>query len=372
MKVHVLHLLTRYILGKIWPPALLAAGVVSFVVVGGAVRSQMREIADKIPISQMAVGDIAQIGLYALPTMVGYIFPITFLLGIMFVFGRLAQHSELIAMKAAGIPLKRIVMPVVFLGMALSVAAFWVADQVQPWAYRRLIQLVTFELPLRMTVDALPTGVMHEVGDWRVYLGDREADGSLRDIVILQPKQEGANAFYADRARLVKRDGKTQLILNEGYYIPADPRQHFSFETMETSAPLPRAGKMAGAGEGFTLAQLRAEEARLAQVFQETSSLPAGVELRNIRLKIKNRLAFPLMCLAVSIVGAPLGARSKRTGHSYAFTLGLGLIGLYFVLRKLVELSLLLPLPLTIALGQIPNLLLCILGLILIWRVDRV
>ncbi|NLV44668.1 MAG: YjgP/YjgQ family permease [Candidatus Hydrogenedentes bacterium] len=367
-----MRLLTRYILGKIWPPALLAAVVISFVVVGGAVRTEMRDISERIPISQMALLDVIRIGFYALPTMVGYIFPITFLLGIMFVFSRLAQHSELTAMKAAGIPLKRVVMPVVLLGAVLSGVAFFVADQAQPWAYRRLIRLVTFELPLRMTVDALPTGVIHEVGDWRVYLGNREPDGTLRDIVILQPKEEGANAFYADSARLVKRGGETQLELQNGYFIPSDPKQHFSFESLVNTAPMPKATKMADTSEGYTLAQLRGEEARLSGLFEKTESLPVGVELRNIRLEIKNRLAFPLMCLAVSIVGAPLGARSKRTGQSYAFTLGLAIIGLYFILRKMVELPLLLPLSTTVALGQAPNMLLCMLGIVLIWRVDRV
>lgn len=367
-----MRLLTRYILGKIWPPALLAAVVISFVVVGGAVRTEMRDISERIPISQLAVVDVVRIGFYALPTMVGYIFPITFLLGIMFVFSRLAQHSELTAMKAAGIPLKRIVLPVVLLGAVLSGVAFWVADQAQPWAYKHLVRLVTFELPLRMTVDALPTGVIQEVGDWRVYLGGRDADGTLHDIVILQPKAEGADAFYADSARLVKRNGETQLELRNGYFIPNDPKQHLSFESLVNTAPMPKATKMADTSEGYTLMQLRAEEARLAGVFKETESLPVGVELRNIRLEIRNRLAFPLMCLAVSIVGAPLGARSKRTGRSYAFTLGLVIIGLYLVLRKMVELPLLLPLSVTVALGQTPNVLLCLLGIILIWRVDRV
>ncbi len=367
-----MRLLTRYILGKIWPPALLAALVISFVVVGGAIRTEMRAITERIPIGQMAVMDIVRIGFYALPTMVGYIFPITFLLGIMFVFSRLAQHNELAAMKAAGIPLKRIVLPVVLLGAVLSMVAFAVADRAQPWAYQRLVRLVTTELPLRMTVDALPAGVIHEVGDCRVYLGRREADGTLRDVVILQPREEGANAFYADSARLITREGDLQMELHNGYFIPSDPKQHFSFESLVNSAPMPKPMKVPSASEGLTLAALGQEERRLADLFRETEALPIGAALRNIRLIIINRLAFPLMCLSVSIVGAPLGARAKRTGQSYAFTLGLGIIGLYFILRKLTQLPILLSLPVTIALGQVPNIFLCLLGLALIWRVDRV
>ncbi len=367
-----MRLIDRYITGKIWPPALLAVLVISFVVVGGAVRSEMRDLLERIPLTQIAVLDIAQIAFYALPTLVGYIFPITFLMGIMFVFSRLAQCNELTAMKAAGIPLKRIVLPVVALGAVSSGLAFVVADQCQPWAYWRLMHLITEEMPLRMSVEQLPTGVMHEVGDWRIYLGRREPDGILRDIVILQPEEEGANAFYADSARITVADGRKHLELRQGLFIPSDPRRHFMFESLLKAPPTPTASKIPARSEGMTITELYAEEKRLAKRFEETSALPVGVELRDVRVEIKNRLAFPFMCLAVSIIGAPIGARSRKAGHSFAFTIGLAIIVAYFVLRKLVELPLLLPLSVTAALGQIPNLLLCVLGMALIWRVDRV
>lgn len=368
-----MHLITKYILGRIGPPAILAAVVISFVVVGGAVRTEMRSITARIPIGQLAVTDIARIAVYALPAMAGYIFPVTFLMGIMFVFGRMAQHNELTAMKAAGIPLKRLVMPVVLLGAVLSVAAFIVADWAQPWAYHRLAHMITAELPLRMTIDVLPAGIMHEIGAWRVYVGEREPDGALRDIVILQPFEDGANAFYARSAKFIlSQRGTPQLELHHGYFIPADPNQHFSFETLTHTAPMPEALKMSDSTDGLSLSELLAREMTLTERFRETGSLPTGIELRNIRLEIKNRLAFPLMCFAVSLVGAPLGARSKRSGHSYAFTLGLGILGVYFVLRKVCELPLLLSLSTTILIGQTPNILLGVIGILLIWRVDRV
>ncbi len=367
-----MRLLDRYIVGKIGPPAIAAAVVISVVVMGGAVRSQLRGLTDRIPMTQIAVLDIVRIAFYALPTLVGYLFPITFLLGIMVVFSRLAQRNELTAMKAAGVPLKRLVLPVVLLGAVLSGLAFVTADRLQPWAFGRLMRLVTTEMPLRMSMDVLPTGVMHEIADWRVYVGRREPDGVLRDIVILQPEATGANAFYADSARIRTVDNQHQLELQQGLFIPNDPHRHFMFKSLSKTPPTPDTGRMPDLTEGMTIQELFKTHASLDEQFEKTGALPVAIELRRLRLEIKNRLAFPLMCLAVSIVGAPIGARSRRAGQSYAFTIGLTIIIVYFVLRKVVELPLLLPLSVTIALGQIPNLLLCLLGGILIWQVDRV
>ncbi len=118
--------------------------------------------------------------------------------------------------------------------------------------------------------------------------------------------------------------------------------------------------------------ELLSEERRLGDVYEQTGSLPVAGELHGIRIEIKNRFTFPLMCLAVSLVGAPIGARTQRSGRSYAFAVGLSMICLYFVLRKLVEPAFLASLPLTVAMGQIPNLLLAVTGAVLIGRVDRV
>lgn len=367
-----MRLIDRYIIGKIWPPAVLAAVVISFVVVGGAVRTQMEELLERVPVTQIGILDIGRIVFFALPALANYIFPVTFLMGVMFVFSILAQHNELTAMKAAGIPLKRIVLPVIIFGAVLSGIAFVVSDRIQPWSHYRFMRLVTVDLPLRVSLDMLPTGVMHEFGDWRVYLGHRDSDGVLRDIVILQPDKQGANAFYADSASMVSIDGERHIELQNGLFIPSDPRQHFMFKSLEKAVPKLHADKIPGSTERLTVSQLFAEERRLKKKYDETGALPVGVDLYKIRVEIKNRLAFPIMCLAVSIVGAPIGVRSKRSGKSFAFSIGLLIIAGYFALRKLVELPLLLPLSATVALGQIPNLLLCIVGLIMIWRVDRV
>ena len=366
-------LVSRYTLRQIGVPALLAAVVIGFFIVGGTVRNQMGELIELIPADQVRVLDVSRISFYALPTLAGYIIPITFLMGIMFAFSRMAQHSEMIAMKAAGIPLKRIVLPVIAAGALLSGVVYVAQDMGRPWAYLRLMSLMKVELPLRLTIDMLPTGSIQEYGGWRVYIGKREPDGTLRNLTVLQPAEEGgANAFYADSARLTREDGRPVLEMRKGYLVPADPTRHITFETLKQPVPTPETQKIPNLNDGMTMSELLSEERRLGDVYEQTGSLPVAGELHGIRIEIKNRFTFPLMCLAVSLVGAPIGARTQRSGRSYAFAVGLSMICLYFVLRKLVEPAFLASLPLTVAMGQIPNLLLAVTGAVLIGRVDRV
>jgi lipopolysaccharide export LptBFGC system permease protein LptF len=79
-----------------------------------------------------------------------------------------------------------------------------------------------------------------------------------------------------------------------------------------------------------------------------------------------------MMCLAVSIVAAPVGARAQRSGRSYTFASGVLIIAGYFVLRSLVKDIYMPNNALAILVAQIPNLVLMAAGAVFIWRVDRI
>lgn len=365
---------TRYILRQIWVPALLAATVISFLAVAGGVQDQLTALMDSAPISQITLSDISQISILILPTLVALIVPVTYLLGIMVTFGRMAQSNELTALKAAGVPLRKAVGPVIALGLFLSGFTFLVQDQAQPWANRKLSDLLTSDLPLRVTLDMLPTGVMHSYGNWRVYLGGKDDDGTLRDIVVLQPHDDGgADAFYAESAQVVKEGGAHYIVLRDGYLIPSDEARKTSFQTLKHKIPPLATRAPLTSRESMSLVELLAENVRTGKIYTETRAIPVMVELRKLRLEIGERLAFPLMCLAVSLVAAPLGARTPpRSGRTYTFAIGFLIVGGYFVLRKVAEPPWLPDLPSAILIAQIPNFVLSTIGLAFLIRVDRV
>jgi lipopolysaccharide export system permease protein len=368
-------ILNGYILKQIWKPALLAAVVITFVIIAGTIQRQIAELLEESPIAQFALPDILRLSAYALPALSGYILPITFLMGILLTFGRMARQNEFIALKAAGIPLKKAVMPVIITGVVLSGLCFFIQNQGQAWAWQRMTRLLKIELPLRVTLDVLPTGKMHQYEGWRVYIGSRDRDGMLRNLMVLQPREDGeADVFYAAQAGLVRENGGAKLLMRHGYYIPAQESGKMTMQFNESRITLP--GKdLSGIEpdrEGMLLREMHAEERRLAALFDETQSIPVGIELRKMRIAMSERLSFPLMCLAVSLVAAPLGARGRKSGRSYAFAIGFLVIGAYFLLRKMVEPPFIPSLPQMLIIGQIPNLVLCAAGAFFVWRVDRI
>lgn len=382
--------LTRYILGEIMVPAALALLVFSFI----GVANELRERMDDIQVPQVEVGDFARLTVLFLPTLLYYIFPLMYMMGIMLAFGRLAQNNEITAMKAAGIPLKRIVAPVLFMGALLSVACFLLQDQIQPYAMRKAHELIYRELPQRMTLDALTPGVMHEIGGWRVYIGRKDGD-TLRDLDILAPQETGEMWLYhADKARFVREDGRSKLLFDEVYIImPQEGGRSMRVRLTDhvLEAPPPKTKELPSELRMMSLAQLLKQDKLLSDEVRATATipeirsmylreqrLPAGVSIRTlgmlgkVRDEIRQRLSLPLACLAVSLAAAPLAVRGGRGGRSFSFAIGFAICLIYYTLLMTVKTPMLVRLSEAILLGAIPNLVVGLAGCWFLWRVDRV
>ena len=366
-------IINRYVLRLIAVPTLLALVAVAFVGIAGDIQWRIRDL----PVAQLMLVDVLRLGLYLLPAIVSYVVPATYLMGILLAFGRLSQDGEIVAMKAAGIPLKRVVIPVIVLGALLSGLCLVVQDRIQPWAIGKAYKLLFADLPLRVTLDVLPTGVMQDFAGWRVYIGNRDSrTGALQDIVILQP-QEGrrATAYYADSAVLAKENGQSILEMRNVDIVPVGEDGRMTrMRTASAQLVVPKVeDRMPKTSRGdLTLAGLFANEREFRERMAEDRSEPSRLELQKLRREISDRLSLPFACLAVTLVAAPLGARSKRSGKSYAFAVGFSVILTYYVLQLLMAPRQLCPLEIGVLRAWAPNLILCIAGMGFLWEVDRV
>ncbi len=375
-------LVTAHILRQLCAPALLAALVIGFVTVSSTIQHEVESLVEDVPFVRITLADVLRIAFYAAPTLLTFIIPITFLLSILLTFGRMARFSETTALKAAGIPLKRVVAPVILTGAVLSAVCFVVQDQAQPWAYGKLMHLVSNELPQRTTLDRLPTGIVHSFGAWRVYVGERDEAGVMYDFWMLAPGADGASsAHFAQRALLTGTRENRTLELYEGTLVRAGARTMGApagFNHMSIPVPGLAARPFRRQQKGLSLAGLLVEYDGIlkshAVAGDALAQAAARKKVMKQRKEIAKRLAYPLMCVAVSFVGAPLAARTRRTGRSHAFGAGFLLVVAYVVLRKQLEpdAEVYCSLAETVLRAQIPNLVLCALGSVLVWRVDRV
>ncbi len=365
-------LLTRYVLWEIAVPAMMAIAVIGFV----GVANELRERRTALPLEFITGWDITRLVFYFSPTLIAYIIPITLMFGVLLAFGRLAQNNEITAMKAAGIPLKRMVVPVIGVGVVLSGLSFELMDRVQPWAAAKANHLLYVELPERITLEVLPPGTVHEVGDARVYFGGRDkATKTLTDVVFREFHSGGEWVFYAKSARFVDSSDGAKLELYDGRIIRPQVGNivvPIVFPHWTVSVPEAFIRQAPSQRHTLTLNELFAREKEAAQVQKNSPTKSNAEDLRKTRTEIADRITLPLASLAVCFLAAPLAVRSPRSGRSYSFALGAGIIFVFYMARMLLDPTHLVTLNDAILRGLAPSLLLIALGAVALWRVDRV
>lgn len=134
-------------------------------------------------------GVIAELLLYASATFVPMALPIAVLFASIMTMGNFGEKYELVAMKAGGISIRRVMMPLVFVSMMLTGVAFYFANNVMPLAmlkYKSTLYDITRKKP---AVNIRPSEYYSEIEGYVIRVNDKDPDGrTLHDITIYDHK----------------------------------------------------------------------------------------------------------------------------------------------------------------------------------------
>jgi lipopolysaccharide export system permease protein len=159
---------------------------------------------------------IAEFVVYTLAMLMTNALPLAILLASIMTFGDLGENNELLAMKAAGISLYRIVAPVVILSICLSIGAFFFSNRVIPEAYRKLITLMTSIRDLKPDIVVKEGVFSNEIDGFSIKVGRKGRSGEMMyDILIYDHrKQKGdVNVTVADSGTMKITKDKKYMIL---------------------------------------------------------------------------------------------------------------------------------------------------------------
>jgi len=142
---------------------------------------------------------------FSLPRYVYQVFPIATLIGALVGLGQLASRSELVAMRAAGLSIGRIVRGAMIGGLVLAVLAVVTGEAVAPYAEQRALAVrATAQSGDAMQISA--RGLWARDGNAFINVRDLERGAVLADINIFEIEDGGLQfATHADEAQY--RDG---------------------------------------------------------------------------------------------------------------------------------------------------------------------
>ena len=300
------------------------------------------------------------------PEFAFFILPVTALTTTLLALGILTKFNEVTAMKACGISLYRIIFPIIFMALVTSLSAFYLQERIMPRANTKAEEIWNRinDYPSRSYSYLNRHWVLGREKD-RIYHYDffdpgRAAFSRLSVFDIDLATWSLAGRTYAEKAVLV---GET-LRLTGGW------SRRFSGDMAEgfrTSGEAEMPGverkdyflKEWKEPSQMTLAELRAYTADVAEM---------GFDTTRFRVDLHGKIAFPFVCLVMTLLGIPfaftMGRKGALVGIGLSVTIAMIYWGAIGVFRSLGYVNYLAP----FLAAWTPNLVFGLAGIYLLFR----
>lgn len=332
-------ILFRYVFREIAASSLVGVLLFSFVLF----LQRLGEVMALLVRSNVPAEEVGRLVLLNLPLPLPYTIPVGILVGVLLGLGRLSTDSEIIAMRAAGVPGLRIMRPIVAFGLLGGLICGWVTLDLSPWAAREAmaaaqklqISQATAEIPPRVFIEHFPNLVVYvhdvepgEVIRWKgLFMADTRAPKSRGSVSGIDAEVDGPRITIADSAVVIPQPEENRLQL----HLPHASIFEQSFDPKQYQAQVFELGDQVietkpdqfdGRIRPFT--QMRTQDLWEASRSGE-KRIEAGLVLHQ-------RFALPFACLLLPLAGAPLAISTQRAGRSTGVIVALTMGFSYYML----------------------------------------
>lgn len=153
---------------------------------------------------------------YAGLTLIPMSLPLAILLASLITFGNLGERFELLSMKAAGIPLIRILQPIIIFNSLLCIGSFYFQNVTGPEAQKKFYTLI-YSMKQKSPELEIPEGIFYsEIPGYNIFVEKKgKENGMLYGVMIYSTTDgyEDAQIVLADSAELKTTADEKHLML---------------------------------------------------------------------------------------------------------------------------------------------------------------
>ena len=165
----------------------------------------------------LEIGVLAQFFFYSGLTLIPLSLPLAILLAALMTFGNFGERYELLSMKAAGIPLLRIIRPLTIFCGLLCCISFYFQNVTAPKAQMKLWTLLVSMKQTSPELD-IPEGVFYsDIDGYNIYVKQKDREtGFMKDLLIYNFSDgfENAHIIWASEGNMEMSEDKKNLYLH--------------------------------------------------------------------------------------------------------------------------------------------------------------
>lgn len=323
-----MRILRNYILSECVIPFFLALGVLTCIFLLGNLIQLTHLVINK----GVSLATIGRVFLLYVPVLLGYTLPIACLVGVTLAFGRLSADNEIIAIRASGIYLRDLLIPLIVIGAIFSLGLFILNDRVIPYAHHEQKKMLK-ELGTRNPTALLEPGIFITSFDKQIIFIHRIEDNRLFNVTIYQPQPDGkpTRTIIASRGEFSPVPGKDQILLKlmDGTSDEPDlknPSNFYKlnfqtfFMTLDLSSGKQKVEKKP---KSMSLSELTDAHNRLEKLLVDTSPL---------KTEYWRKITWAFSPLIFILIGFPLAVITNRREKSANVIIAIGCAALYYLL----------------------------------------
>lgn len=332
-----MRILDRYIMAHFLGP--FAVGVAAFVAVLTGVTEiyyAVQLVTDRgVPLPM-----VLEIFFLHLPATIALTMPMATVFAALMASGELSSHGEIVAMRAGGVSLLRMMWPIIAAGAAVALMAFAFNEAFSPLCNYRAGTLLQEFAASHDTEKKPVTLRIPETGPPQLLVSADSLDiahAQMTNVVIIEyAAGKPRNVYFAEQAVW---EGTTWLLRrvihkrDTGKGFQEIRVKELRYPIGRTPEQLRRSPERRA--EEYTIPQLRAEAASLlaAPAADAASRKRARFLIQHLHI----RIAAPWAALCFSVLGFPLGLRPQRATAGIGFGLSLAVVFVYYILFNVLR-----------------------------------
>lgn len=329
-----MRILRNYVLIECIVPFFLALSVLTCVfLLGNLIKLTHLVINKGVPLST-----IGTVFLLYVPVLLGYTLPIACLVAVILAFSRLSTDNEILAIRACGIYLRNLFLPLLVVGLILSLFLFILNDRMIPYSHhqqRTMLKTLGTSNPTAL----LEPGVFISSFEGQIIFIHKIENNKLYNVTIYQPQPDGkpTRTIIARRGEFtaVPKDDKIILKLIDGTSDEPDMKNPNSFYklnfqtffmTLDISDKKKEIDKKP---KSMTLKELRQEIDKLNRLLVEDTS--------RLKTEIWRKITWSFSPLVFILLGFPLAVITNKREKSANIIIAMLCAVGYYLLSLICE-----------------------------------
>jgi lipopolysaccharide export system permease protein len=353
-----------YLLKELIQIFLLSLGILTFVFV----LSRIGKIADLVINKGVEIKDIILLLVYSSPPYLTFTLPMAFLLSSIVVLGRLSTENEILALKASGVNLKCLFIPIVAIGVIITLIGLLNTNMLLPKSSELFRATLINIVKKGITVEDKEGVFNDSIPGIVIYIDKVDTKNKfLSGIIISDDRDKGLKQTISASKGIINLDSVTSDL----YFVLEDGNLH----RWEKAQDVYRNLSFKNYTFSMNLANMLPQNSNLRKrpYEMDTKELNKALVHANnpddrydILLEIYKRISLPLSSLAFIFLTIPLGIKRNIEGKFSGILYSLLLFIFYYILMAITEnLGKTIHLPVVIT-SFTPNVIISIIGLYLL------